>query len=141
MSKFSEEQIRTFIADFWDDDLQRLNPDDLFGSLGIDGDDAFEFMEKYAETFRVNLDDYRWYFHGGEEGVNYGSLFSKAPYERVDRIPISIALLLNSANAGYWPADYPPHELPKRRYDILFNQVFFGVVVLAFVAWIIIRIS
>lgn len=35
MSKVNENHITTFIADFWGSDLQRLDPDNVFKSLGI----------------------------------------------------------------------------------------------------------
>ncbi len=61
-------KIIEFIDGFWGEKPTLAEDDCIFGKLGIDGDDAFEFMEKFSETFGVNLDDYRWYFHNGEEG-------------------------------------------------------------------------
>ncbi len=38
--------------------------------LGMDGDDAVDFFEDFAETFRVDLADMRWDRHFGPEGCN-----------------------------------------------------------------------
>ena len=96
---------------------------DLFDRLGIDGDDAFEFVEKFGGQFGVELADYRWYFHHGEEGWGLGSLFFRPPYKRVRPIPISIALLEEAIARKRWPVAYPVHSLPKKRWDLLFNQI------------------
>ena len=104
----SEADITKFIADFHGSNLNRLNPQDIFGSLGLDGDDAFEFMTEYSDKFNVNLDDYRWFFHNGEEGFGPGALFFKPPHARVQTIPISVSLLTESAATGKWMLTYPP---------------------------------
>lgn len=135
-TKVTETDVKRFISEFWNDDLKKLKPDDIFGSLGIDGDDVGEFMQAFHKTYRVNLDDYLWYFHGGEEGHNLGGIFFLPPYDRVERIPVSLALLVKSANAGKWLLDYPEHSLPKRRHDIIFNQVLLVVAMVGLVFWV-----
>lgn len=101
-----------------------LGPDvDLFWKAGIDGDDAVEFMGEYSKKFNVNMDKYLWYFHHDEESLgSFGAVFFAPPSYRVKRIPITIMMLTNFANAGRWDIKYPKHTLPKRRYDILINQ-------------------
>ena len=97
---------------------------DLFREARIDGDDAIEFMCEYSKKFNVNMDDYLWYFHHGEEGLmSLGAIFFAPPNYRVNKIPITIRLLTNCANAGKWNIDYPEHNLPRKRYDILTNQI------------------
>ena len=117
-------KIVEFIEDYWGEKTAPAEGECVFEKLGIDGDDAFEFMEKYSEAFSVNLDDYRWYFHNGEEGWGLGAILFKPPYRRVCHIPITIETLANSASLGKWTTNYPEHELPKHRYDVLFNQLF-----------------
>ncbi len=86
---------------------------DLFDALGIEGDDAFAFITEFGRRFDVDLEDYRLYFHHGEEGWNLGGLVFKPPYGRVNRIPISIALLEKAIAVKRWPVTYPAHSPPR----------------------------
>lgn len=104
---------------------------DLFEDIGVVGDDFDEMMQKFAERYAVNLDQYLWYFHADEEGGlwSIGSVFFAPPYKRVTRIPVSPALLTEAANRGKWEMLYPAHKLPKRRVDLYIDQAI-GVLVL-----------
>lgn len=105
---------------------------DVFGALGIDGDDGFEFIDKFAARFGTDMSGYRWYFHHGEEGWGIGGLLFRPPYDRVETIPITRAILVEAIRTGRWPIEYPPHVLPRFRWDVTINQaVALGVVVLA----------
>lgn len=102
---------------------------------GTVGDDFHELMEKYAQTFSVDMTDYLWYFHADEEGgLSVGGLFFAPPYKMVERIPVTPAMLTEFAEKGRWNIKYPQHKFPKRRGDILVNQLFVVVVV----SWLII---
>ncbi|SFH90536.1 DUF1493 family protein [Albimonas pacifica] len=90
--------------------------------LGVEGDDHHDLMQSCAERFGVNLDGYRYYFHHGEEGWNPGALFVRPPQARVPQIEIDMDLLRRSAEAGRWRVDYPPHDLPARRWDVTINR-------------------
>ena len=107
---------------------KEIKPDtDIFNELGCTGDDFHELMEAYQQKFSVDMSDYRWYFHANEEGGNFslGSIFSKPPYERVNRIPVTPQMLWDYAKAGKWGLVYPVHKLPKYRIDIFANQILF----------------
>lgn len=91
--------------------------------LGVDGDDFFELEDAFSREFGVDMSGYRWYFHHGEEGANIGRWFVPAPYDRVREIPVTPQLLLDSANAGKWIVEYPDHQLPARRYDVLISRL------------------
>ena len=90
----------------------------LLAQAGMDGDDAFEFMEAYAEQLGVDMDDYCWYFHHYPEGVSW------IPFYRVrltdgtrwDWMPITYDILLASAKAGAWTLTYPEHTYHDRRW-------------------------
>lgn len=115
--------VAEFLRDFWGDTKPLSDDADLFATLGIDGDDAFEFMDKFAAKFEIEASNYRWYFHHGEEGTGIGGLFFAPPYRRVDHIPISLNTLTEAVETKRWPIDYPAHELPSARWDIRLNQV------------------
>ncbi len=99
--------------------------------LGIYGDDFFELIESYAETFNVNMDGFLWYFHTREEGsLNPGALIFKTPDRRVRRIPVTIAMLKGYADNGKWGTDYPEHKIPEERWDVIITWVFFTIPIL-----------
>lgn len=101
-----------------------LPESDLNHEIGIYGDDWHEMIEEYSQKFNVKIDSYLWYFHTKEEGTaSIGAAFFRPPNERVKRIPITPSILTDFANKGIWEIDYPEHQLPKRRYDLITNTV------------------
>lgn len=111
---------------------------DIVNDLGCVGDDFHELIEEYSDKFNVDLSSYLWYFHGNEEGApGIGQMFFKAPNELVKRIPVTPQLLLDCANKGFWDVLYPEHKIPKRRYDLLINQM----LVLIFIACLLYTIA
>ena len=77
---------------------------DIFSDTILKGDDFHEFIEKYAVTFKVNMNRYLRYFHTNEDSGwnNIGGLFFAPPYKRVKRIPVTPIMLLEYANEGIW---------------------------------------
>lgn len=76
------------------------------------------------------MDRYLWYFHATEEGFNPISFIIKSPDKRVNRIPITPLMLADFANSKVWDIDYPPHKLPKYRYDIIVSNIVIILIVL-----------
>jgi len=90
------------------------------------GDDIDELLEDFVTRFDVDMSGYLWYFHTGEEGgPSLGSLLFKPPHQRVEEIPITVAMLRDAANSGRWAVDYPDHEAPGVRYDLWIDRIFF----------------
>lgn len=117
--------------------INNLNPESDIFNLGIVGDDFHEMIEKYAETFEVDMTEYLWYFHADEEGQNFGALFFKPLYSRVDRIPVTSIMLSEFAENKKWSIDYPDYELPNKRIDIIINQILVILFILiALTIWI-----
>ncbi|MCG6191457.1 DUF1493 family protein [Maribellus maritimus] len=110
--------------------LNSLESDSDIYELGIVGDDFDELIGEFSEKYKVKIDSYLWYFHADEEGQNIGGLFFKPPNKRVDRIPITPKFLCTCANQGFWNIDYPKHELPKYRFDIIINKILVAGVVI-----------
>lgn len=101
-----------------------LNGDtDLFATFDIAADICEDFIETFGQKFKVDLTDYRWYFHHGEAGLNLGGFIIAPPYKRVERIAITPELLLRSATKRRWKVNYPDHQIPQKRWDMLINKI------------------
>ena len=119
---------------------QNVGPDDdLLYDLGVDGAEFVDLVEKYAKKYQVNICNYLWYFHHGEEGFNIVSLFIASPDRRVPTIPVTPRMLTEFANAGKWGIDYPEHSLPKRRYDLIIGSVIYGAFLLTLFFFVVIK--
>lgn len=120
------------IIDFTKKELKEekiFSDTDIF-ALGIYGDDFDEFLGAYHKNYRVNFDNYLWYFHNEDEissNFSIGNKLFKPPYDRVKRIPVTPELLATFANTRIWKIDYPEHKLPKYRFDAFIDQIIFGV--------------
>jgi len=136
-TKYTMESIKCFIIEKTGCDYEEVTANcDIIYDLGCYGDDLSELIYQYKEKYNVNLENYLWYFHTEEEGhlnLSIGRAFFKPPYERVKHIPLTPALLLDSANEGKWLVAYPEHSLPRRRYDIVINQVVILVFIIFFI--------
>lgn len=124
---YSQEEIDNFIKE--KTGINRLMPsDDLLNDKGVCGDDFHELIDDYAKNFNVDMTGYRWFFHADEEGWNIIGGFFFKPHKMVTHIAVTPALLRYMANKGHWDMEYPPHNLPKQRWDIIINQVLFIIV-------------
>ena len=96
-----------FIADFWGCPVEKLTlRTRLLEDLGLDGDDASEFLAAYAERFHVDLTGMQFDRHFGSEGASPLELVTALLYWlglwRIDHVPITIGDLVQSANRGAW---------------------------------------
>jgi hypothetical protein len=104
---------------------------DLFRDIGIVGDDFHEMIVQFASKYAVDMANYLWYFHTDEEGSNWlGGSFFDPPYKHVKRIPVTPIMLTEFASKGKWDIQYPVHKIPNKRYDLIINQVVFGLVLI-----------
>lgn len=95
----------------------------IFGNPDIVGNDFTELIENYAKEFQVNLDGYLWYFHRSDEGMNIFNFLFKPPNEKVERIPVSPAILLNHAQKQPWDMTYPKQDKSINRRDLVYSNV------------------
>ncbi len=126
------ESLNEFVANLKSDlGLKNLEHEyDIFEKHGVVGDDFHELMELLSKKYKIDMAEYLWYFHSDEEGLNFGGLFFKPPYERVNRIPVTPKVLYEAAKAKRWLIEYPEHSLPEKRTDLLIGKlVFFGLVI------------
>ena len=125
------EQIFGLIGDECAVKTKQLTPcTDLFDELGIEGDEFSELIEKYALSFNVNMDGYLWYFHSNDEGINFWSFIFKPPNKKVNRIAVTPELLLHFANTKIWDVNYPTHDKPTNRADIVYSNLVWLIVLL-----------
>ena len=136
--KYTTTDIIKFLADLSGTDKIETGSD-IFQDIGMSGDDFDEMIEKFSKQFSVDMKDYLWYFHCDEEGQNIGGTFFKPPYLRVKRIPVTPLMLTEFANNRKWNIIYPEHKLPKRRYDILINQILLGLFLAGIIIWAIVK--
>jgi hypothetical protein len=73
--------------------------------IGVDGDDADEFMEEYFDHFGVDVGDYDWSRYFGEEGFNPLSvlidLVKRKPAPRL----LTLGMLELAATMGRWDTE------------------------------------
>jgi Protein of unknown function (DUF1493) len=109
----------------------KAKPDSDIFKLGVSGDDFDELILKYSEKYAVDMNGYLWYFNHDEEGLNFpGALFFKPPNCRVKRIPVTPNMLLAFANQKKWGVEYPKHYISEKRYDLLINKAFSGILLI-----------
>lgn len=131
-------EVRNFLEDY--SGVYPERPDiDIFKDMGVVGDDFHEMIEKYAEKYNVDMSDYLWYFHADEEGHSIGGQFFKPPYERVNRIPVTPQMLADFIVTKKWSLDYPPHEIPKHRTDLIINKVLVISFFIGLGIWLLLR--
>lgn len=107
---------------------------DILKDLCVDGDNFFDLVTFFSKRYNVDISSCLWYFHWSEEGSwnSIGSWISKSPDKKVPYIPVASLMLTEFANKGKWDIQYPDHQRPKRRYDLMLN----GVLFFAFIAWV-----
>ncbi|WP_299262767.1 DUF1493 family protein [uncultured Psychrosphaera sp.] len=116
--------IYLFLEEALGIDPKTIKPgSDLFEDFGVFGDDLFELIEVFSENYSVNVDDFLWYFHSPEEASSLFRMIFLPPNKRVSRIPITPDMLVQYANQKCWGLEYPAHEIPNRRWDILLSQL------------------
>ena len=114
-----DSEIRRFLCErYWLPSTDFPLCGDIFHALGLSGDDCHEFMNDFAEMFKVDLSDYVWpkYHLGEAEAMDVRAALrplmrmaglKTQPLNR-DLVPISIDHLQLIAQAGRWsdPADH-----------------------------------
>lgn len=109
---------------------------DLHSDLGLTSLDLDEFLAEFAKRFDVDLSGFLWYFHTEEDGVSPGRLLFAAPQDRVQKIPLKLALLYQAVELSRWPVDYPEHSLPRRRWDVVVNQCLAAALAVGLLWWL-----
>jgi hypothetical protein len=81
---------------------------DLARDLGVDGDDAYELLLRFSGDFEVNLASLQLHRHfGPEAGFNPLALLRPSWWRwQSERVPITIADLVEAAHTQTWPIRY-----------------------------------
>lgn len=111
-----------------------LLPDaDIEHDLGCTGDDFHELMDAYSDRINVDMSGYLWYFHTHDETMATLNLFPGNPHSKqVQRIPVTLDLLVEKALLGRWDLNYPPHVL-QPRYTAAERVIGWGILILIIV--------
>lgn len=138
--RFSTEDLIDFVKKIAGSDKVHADSD-IFREVGISGDDFHDLIEQFSKKYSVDIKNYLWYFHANEESdhMDIGGFFFKSPYYKVGKIPVTPRMLTEFANKGKWDIEYPPHELPKRRHDILINQIITGLFITGILIWYVVK--
>ena len=99
-----EKKIKQLVAQETEVRVEKLALETrLLEDLGVDGDDAFELLEKYSETFKVDFSKFQFskYF-GQEAGLDILSIFFYLffPSHIPQSEPLTIQDLVDAANIG-----------------------------------------
>lgn len=71
---------------------------ELFRDIGLDGDEADDFMGAFAQAFRVDSGDFDFARYFGAEGFNPLTVFKPAKKPS----PLTLGMLLRAATLGEW---------------------------------------
>ncbi len=101
-------KIISFVAEERAESAERVSlTTRLFEDLGLDGDDAVEFFEKYQGEFDVDLSSMEWDRHFGPEGCNpFALLFVVLGMGSKNQRPVTVQHLVDFARAGRWDYNY-----------------------------------
>jgi hypothetical protein len=103
------ERVMQMIADQTGGRRSGLRLDtDLARDLGLDGDDARELLLRFSGDFEVSLVNLQFHRHfGSEAGFNPLALLRPSWWRwQSERVPITIADLVEAARTRTWPIGY-----------------------------------
>ena len=91
---YSEEEVKKFISISLSVPLNRISEEtSLFHDLGIDGDDAVDFLNEFSDYFNVNLSKFNFndYFGAEASPTPWGfvsELITKSNFSKIKRLEI-----------------------------------------------------
>ena len=108
------EEVKAFVAAFWYKPKEGLTAEtSVNDDLGMDGDDAAEFMQAFSERFKVDLTCFPYDKHFGSEGSN-PLVLVEAIYLRVTTgrwnslTPLTLRELVEAAEQRRWKVEPSP---------------------------------
>ena len=116
-----DDQVKTFVAAAVAKSPNEIHPSaTLLGDLGIDGDDADEFLSDFAKHFRVDMAGFVFADHFGTEGIYpwqiprfvwnlIGELIGRDPHETAGLKAVRVEDLIRAAKAKKWESSSDVH--------------------------------
>ncbi len=107
-------EVSAFVAETRGCALEEIPPaTTLLGDLGLDGDDAEEFMTEFSNRFGVDMTGFRFTDHFGSEGMfpwqfpqfiwsAVRAICGESPHSIAGVGPIRVEDLIQAAKAGRW---------------------------------------
>ncbi|MBP0617073.1 DUF1493 family protein [Jiella mangrovi] len=74
----------------------------MFEDCGLDGSEALQFMEEYAETFSVKRGDFEFSRYFGSESFQPLQILASPFRTSIKRSPLTVAMLAICADKGVW---------------------------------------
>ena len=112
MNKELLEEVKDFVAEFWGEQRNSLSAETSINvDLGMDGDDAAEFMRAFSDHFCVDLDDFPYDRHFGPEAAATTFSVIEAIILRVETgrwtslVPLTLGELTDAAERRRWPVE------------------------------------
>lgn len=88
---------------------RRIGPDqdlcpatELFGDLGFDGDEAFDFLEAFSHEFSVGTGDFDFGRYFGSEGFSPLGLLHSVLRRQQPKHRLTLSMLAKAAELGTW---------------------------------------
>lgn len=97
-----EVQVFTFVSRQTSFPMSKITLNtDIFLEVGLDGDDAYEFMDTFGHEFGVDLSNFDFDLYFGPEGFRLLWLFRQK--FRKEKIAIRVSDLVTAVSAKKWP--------------------------------------
>lgn len=100
-----EEQVKRFIAEQTCTRIEKLSlKTELLEDLGVDGDDAFELLQRFSEEFKVDLSTFQFdQYFGSEGGADLFVLLASIIFGKNNNLKsVTIEDLVSAALAKRW---------------------------------------
>lgn len=95
-------RLHEFVRERLGEDVVLSPSTRLLADLHLDGDDAFEFMEAFAETFGVESGDFKFERYFGSEGFNPFTLITGLFRRQPAKVEVTLAMLARAITEGHW---------------------------------------
>jgi hypothetical protein len=95
-------RLHKFVRERLEEDVVLSPTTRLLADLHLDGDDAFEFMEAFAETFGVESGDFEFDRYFGPEGFNPFALVTALFRRQPAKVEVTLAMLARAITEGRW---------------------------------------
>ncbi len=130
-------EVARWLESYLGPDFASVDPSDLLGSLGYEGDDADELLSAFAERFEVDLTTLNPWYHYDADEPPYFRRYRPVSLDgqKLDDLPIALDDLARSAELRTWSMVYADRTLVYRR-PVIFvvGAIVFAILIAAWLA-------